>query len=108
MSEALRLWAILEAEVNGQCIVGMPGVRDPEHPCDVFDPLPEGEHPDGRGDCLSDGHYMCRECRRLSARSETWPTKSCPECKALGRVHEGCGTCGGRGEVDATGFERAH
>lgn len=42
--------------------MGMPGVRDPEHPCKVFD----GRGYDGSGRCLSDGHYMCVECSELS------------------------------------------
>jgi hypothetical protein len=40
-----------------RAVFGAPGVRDPEHPCDEFDP---GE-PDGH--CGTDGHYMCTECR---------------------------------------------
>jgi hypothetical protein len=42
--------------------IGKVGVRDPEYPCDAFD----GQHYNGRGDCLSDGHYLCVECSKLS------------------------------------------
>lgn len=103
----MRQWAILEAQVNGRAIVGMAGVRDPDAPCDAFDPLPEGEHPTGEGGCMSDGHYMCAECRLFSKRSETWPKVSCPTCRERGRVVEFCETCEGAGEVDAPGFERS-
>jgi hypothetical protein len=40
---------------------GDPGVRDPENPCDHFDP---GETV-GNPQCYGDGHYMCKECRHL-------------------------------------------
>lgn len=55
-------WRILELEVNGKAYVGQPGVRDPECPCEEFEPgTPGGQ----RGTCLSDGHYMCLECVHL-------------------------------------------
>lgn len=38
---------------------GAPGVRDPDLPCKVYDP---GEP---SGQCDSDGHYLCKECRHL-------------------------------------------
>lgn len=65
MTEALRAWTLLEAEVNGRSFVGMPGVRDPESPCEGFD----GRHYDGGGRCKSDGHYLCVECSELSPRA---------------------------------------
>ncbi len=37
-------------------VVGVRGVRDPDSPCDTFEP---GEP---AGDCQTDGHYMCHEC----------------------------------------------
>lgn len=37
-------------------LFGLAGVRDPDHPCDDFSPG------DPRGRCMTDGHYMCREC----------------------------------------------
>jgi hypothetical protein len=37
-------------------LFGQAGVRDPDHPCDDFSP---GEP---RGQCMTDGHYMCLEC----------------------------------------------
>jgi len=55
-------WNALYAEVNGRPMVGTPGVRDIENPCEVFD----GMGYDGGGDCHSDGHYLCDDCSRLS------------------------------------------
>lgn len=40
-------------------VVGEPGVRDTLHPCESF------EYGPASGDCWSDGHYMCKECRHL-------------------------------------------
>lgn len=37
---------------------GAPGVRDPNALCEAFEP---GE-PGPRGDCSTDGHYLCDEC----------------------------------------------
>jgi hypothetical protein len=65
---------IVEA-YTGPPYVGQPGVRDPEHPCDVFTP---GE-PDG--DCESDGHYVCSECRHLVR--EKWLLQQQPETLSL-------------------------
>jgi hypothetical protein len=56
MSDALQRWAWLVAEVNGRAVLGQPGMRDPDAPCDDFNPgTPSGE-------CRTDGHYMCDEC----------------------------------------------
>lgn len=55
-------WSELVASVNGRTTLGQVGVRDPEHPCDVFD----GRGFDGSGDCYSDGHYLCDECSQLA------------------------------------------
>lgn len=40
--------------------VGDEHVRDPEAPCEAF------EKGKPKGDCETDGHYMCRECRFAS------------------------------------------
>lgn len=53
---ALQRFSWLVHEVNGRSVVGMPGVRDPEHPCEAFSPGKPG------GTCLTDGHYLCDEC----------------------------------------------
>jgi len=57
-------WQYLIASVNGRSMMGQPGVRDPEYPCDEFVPgLP------GNGHCDTDGHYMCAECSVMSRQA---------------------------------------
>lgn len=61
MSTALERWSWLTAEVNGRAVLGMPGVRDPESPCDEFFP----GKPSATNTCNGDGHYMCEECSKM-------------------------------------------
>lgn len=57
------LWDELSRFVNGAPgYEGVPGVRSAEYPCESFDGLGY----DGTGDCMSDGHYLCVECKRLA------------------------------------------
>jgi hypothetical protein len=57
-------WAALVSEINGGRICdGEPGIRDVDAPCEEFEP---GEP--GRGDCQTDGHYMCSECIHVDLR----------------------------------------
>jgi hypothetical protein len=78
MSEALRRWADLEAQVNGRTFFGQNGVRDPQAPCDQFERTPDGRlmgtgiTADGSGSCMSDGHYLCCDCVHLSRESERY------------------------------------
>lgn len=58
MTTALERWTWLVAELNGRVVFGMPRVRDPDHPCDQFEP---GD-PSVTNSCQGDGHYMCLEC----------------------------------------------
>jgi len=37
--------------------VGLPLMRDPNFPCNVFEPGPRGGFR-----CFGDGHYLCHEC----------------------------------------------
>lgn len=68
-------WRQLEAEVNGTTFFGQAGVRDPEHPCDAFDPVKGIDWlglfitapGDASATCMSDGHYLCKGCSHLSA-----------------------------------------
>ena len=60
-----RSFQLLSDSINGRVTFGAVGVRDPEFPCDAFD----GEGYTGLGDCLSDGHYLCVDCSRLSANA---------------------------------------
>lgn len=43
-------------------VFGAPGVRDPAHPCSMFQPGTPA------GDCASDGHYLCGECCEYRGR----------------------------------------
>jgi len=66
VSTIAERWDRLERFVNGRPErVGEPGVRDPEYRCDGFDGLGY----QGRGDCMSDGHYLCVECSEMSPDS---------------------------------------
>lgn len=66
-------WRPLWLALNGYPTVGAPGVRDPDAPCDAFEPVgaPFARAP-GTGDCSTDGHYMCDECVRMSAEASAW------------------------------------
>lgn len=97
--------ALFRAVNNSPQRIGDPGVRDPDAPCDAFDPLPEGKYPNGRGDCMGDGHYLCRECSLLSAESERWPMMLCPQCRH-GEHRRWCSLCEGTGEVPHPKFPR--
>lgn len=81
------------------------GVRDPDYPCSAFDPLPDGVKPMGGGDCMGDGHYLCRECSQFSAASERWPSEDCPECPKRNYA-DGCPRCDDWGVIDQPGWER--
>jgi len=50
---------------------GTPGIRDIDHPCDLFDPIPLDPKmfPFG-GTCRTDGHYICQECNHLDLTSD--------------------------------------
>lgn len=66
----------LPRHVNCRCIVhapgadqaqrpfGAPGVRDEDHPCDLFAPGKPA------GSCYGDGHALCRECTEWAALKE--------------------------------------
>jgi hypothetical protein len=83
MEPALFEWAVLEATVNGRSCVGMPGVRDPEYPCEAFAP---GEP--GYGRCDTDGHYMCMECKEMSDETLCFRTEVCREHRT--KLVKGC------------------
>jgi len=47
--------------------MGDPGVRDPNARCELFCP----GTPQGRGECLGDGHYLCQECEMWTPEEES-------------------------------------
>lgn len=72
-------WRELTARVNGETLFGVAGVRDPDYPCDAFDPVADIDWlgvritAPGNGQCDADGHYLCRGCRELSqAQIDHW------------------------------------
>jgi hypothetical protein len=71
---ARRAWRAA-AIPDEQMPTGIPGNRDPEHPCEAFAPRPKNSA--DWGGCESDGHYLCRECAHMSrearARKEERP-----------------------------------
>lgn len=87
MVTALQRWNWLYAELNGRTVVGQPGVRDPEHLCDHFEP---GE-PHANNTCDGDGHYMCFECSHLTLCADGCGARpvqcECPDDVALAREH---------------------
>jgi hypothetical protein len=42
--------------------IGAPNIRDPELPCDEFEPIGTIYGKDYSGNCETDGHYMCAKC----------------------------------------------
>lgn len=50
---AYRRWAVPE----GRAPTGVPGNRDPDHPCPMYAPR---RRELGDADCNGDGHYLCR------------------------------------------------
>lgn len=64
--DPLLAWKSLVAFVNNKpTLFGMVGVRDPDYPCEEYD----AKNYDGTGDCLSDGHYECVNCSKLSPKA---------------------------------------
>ena len=93
MATTLEQWNWMYAELNGRSAVGQPRVRDPEYPCDVFEP----GQPRPNNDCDGDGHYMCRECARLTLCADGCGQRreqcECPDETALAR-RSSCSTGG--------------
>lgn len=75
------VWRDLYMEINGGRIPdGEPGIRSVDAPCEVFDPV-EGD-PDGSGDCETDGHYLCMECKHISLETMRSRRDQCRLCGA--------------------------
>jgi hypothetical protein len=57
---AYRRWI---AAATPQKPTGIPGNRDPEHPCTAYEPRARrlGDFP-----CNSEGHYLCVECAHFT------------------------------------------
>jgi hypothetical protein len=85
MTTALERWNWMYAELNGRVAFGQPGVRDPDYPCDHFEP---GD-PQPNNTCDGDGHYMCHECCHLTLCADGCGQRpvqcECPDNVALAR-----------------------
>ena len=42
--------------------IGAPNIRDPEFPCEDFEPIGTAYGDKYKGECETDGHYMCDKC----------------------------------------------
>lgn len=91
MSEIPFAWRALMAQINasggsGRISDGEPGIRDVDAPCGLYEPEEVPMDAEIRGDCETDGHYLCAEgttvCAHISAR-ELW------------RRRDRCEGCGG-------------
>jgi len=62
--KALEAGILIKRDEMGYYVgtMGDKGIRDPEAPCERFDPSPY-QIGDGPRDCYTDGHYLCRECK---------------------------------------------
>lgn len=61
---AYRRWA----RPAGSRPLGIPGNRDPEHPCSSYEP--RKLLPGDWNDCLTDGHFLCAECCHRAPEEE--------------------------------------
>jgi len=50
-------------------IIGIPYQRDPESPCEAYEPFLQ-HRKEYFTDCESDGHYLCRKCCHLKKETE--------------------------------------
>lgn len=53
--------------------IGVPGLRDKENICEWYSPI--SKHKNNRhlfigGDCDSDGHYLCKDCKNFNNDKE--------------------------------------
>lgn len=73
MADLPLAWHTLVENMNGRSVFGQPGVRDPEGPCDAFDPAPDIDwiglrtSAHAAGKCCGDGHYLCLGCREFNS-----------------------------------------
>ena len=49
--------------------IGVPGLRDKENPCNWYMPTKNKDLFIG-ADCESDGHYLCKECKKYCRKEE--------------------------------------
>lgn len=83
---------------------GMSGIRDPSAPCEAFEPGTP------RGECETDGHYLCDECKERNTcdtgcgrRKTQCECRYCERCESSGTACE-CKALGEGGEWTALRF----
>lgn len=76
------VWRALVSELcGGRVPDGLPGIRDIDAPCEVFEPVgAPHERAPGNGDCETDGHYICSECVHISLREARRRRDRCEDC----------------------------
>lgn len=55
----LTLFAYQQIKEDPIINIGIPGIRDKDNPCDLYQPKKK-KIP--FADCESDGHYLCKKC----------------------------------------------
>lgn len=108
-SDVIRRWNLLYQYVNSISVVGSPGLRDPEYPCEFF--KPDGDITvEVLHECFGDGHYMCKECLNLTAEDPddedlvmgSWPCPTSPvrvcQYKPSDTMQDFCVHCRGPNE----------
>jgi len=84
--DAMIAWNQLVASVNGTTTIGTIGVRDPDYPCEGFNPVGAAFRQVTESDlcswsrCETDGHYMCTECTEISIDELRRRQCRCEEC----------------------------
>ncbi len=104
-------WLPLVSQINGGPIPdGEPGIRSEHAPCDFYDPVGgPWEYALGNGDCDTDGHYLCVECKRISESAFRRARGLCLDCGAKLSQHGGDGLLIGECEAWCdTPIGRAH
>ena len=66
------VWRALIEDLNG-----IQETRDPSSPCEAWDYV---EEPTGLGDCMTDGHYRCVECKHIALSALRAKRDQCREC----------------------------
>lgn len=59
-------------EKNNKIPVGLPYMRDPDHPCEFYEPVKQ-KIEGFSAECYSDGHYLCKECKHYKPEHESNP-----------------------------------
>lgn len=64
---AWRLLLLQLGNVDGRVPDGYPGIRDVDAQCDAYEPVEVAMSATTRGDCDTDGHYLCADGTNVCA-----------------------------------------